>query len=84
MTTIYRSPTIAIGDHEWHLAVVRKGRKVLRRYKWRPLSARPYAWRGIEAWPGRPPKLWIDFKRYFSSCQTAERYERDRAKIISS
>lgn len=79
MTTLYRSPTVLIGDHEWHLAVVRKAGRILRRYRWRPAANRAHPWRSIETWPTRKPKLWLDFKPYQGHAAKAERYERERA-----
>lgn len=79
MTTLYRSPTIVIADHEWHLCVEKLGGRIYRRYKFRPVSTRALAWRSADKWPGRPFKLWRDFGRYIPHAKAAEKYERSRS-----
>lgn len=79
MSTLYRSPTVTIGDHEWHLTVRKLGGRIYRQYKWRPVSTKPHAWQLIEHWPGRKPKLWMDFEPYRKHAVRAEKYERSRS-----
>lgn len=80
MTTLYRSPTIVIAEHEWHLCVEKLGGRIYRRYKFRPMPARrgTHLWHKADAWKGRPFKLWRDFGPYIGHAKAAERYERDR------
>lgn len=52
MTTLYKSPDIVIGDHEWHLMVrLHYGRATMKHY-FRPLSAIKVKWTSIEKWKG--------------------------------
>lgn len=83
MTTLYRSPTIVIADHEWHLCVEKLGGRIYRRYKFRQMPARrgTHLWRKAEQWQGKPFKLWRDFGPYIGHAKVAEQYERDRLDL---
>lgn len=56
MTTLYRTPNLIIDAHEWHAVVRHKHGRTLLQYRWRPLSARPYAWSCMTTWQGPKPK----------------------------
>lgn len=71
--TLYRSPSLIIDDHEWHIAVTvgsagsrqRTPGRAVKQYFWRPLSLRQYKWLSITAWKGPKPKgLWHLFQIY--------------------
>jgi hypothetical protein len=60
LTVLYRSPTIIIDSHEWHVSVELRGRGAKPaphvHYKFRPVSLRAYRWQPIAEWVGPKPK----------------------------
>jgi len=65
MTILYRSPTVILDAHEWHVAVEKQAGRVTAIYRWRPLSLKEVAWRPLSMWKGARPKgLGNRFWRY--------------------
>lgn len=57
MTTLYRSPTVIIDAHEWHVVVLLgKSGRVSQHYRWRPVAIRASCWSNITSWKGPKPK----------------------------
>jgi hypothetical protein len=81
MTTLYRSPTLIIDRHEWHVAVVKHYGRAAVRYCWRPLSARAERWQPISAWEGPKPKRIGDafwrFRGHVREAMNSEQARRD-------
>lgn len=56
MTTLYRSPTVIIDAHEWHVIVKQKDGRIFKRFYFRPLTLRRVPWQPISSWVGPKPK----------------------------
>lgn len=88
MTVLYRSPTIIIDAHEWHVTVESRGRSPRPHvhYKFRPVSLRAFRWQPIAEWVGPKPKgmcnrLWR-FKSHVQLALAAD-VNRRRAAIMA-
>lgn len=79
MTILYRSPTIIIDAHEWHLVVRKLKGRVSMTYRWRPLSARNFMWSTMASWKGPKPKDFrLRFQAHYTWAQFAMDTERRR------
>lgn len=84
MTTLYRSPSIIIGDFEWHLHVRKHNGRAKLQYYFRPLSAARYRWMPITTWKGRKPALFNTFQTYRLHALRAIESDLHRAALIAT
>ena len=87
MTTLYRSPTLLIGDHEWHLRVERNQShgltRVAMQYYFRPFSAVPLSWRPVHEWrTPMPERFGSRFQTYRLHGRLAMEFEAKRAERL--
>lgn len=79
MTILYRSPTLIVDAHEWHVVVRNLAGRTYTTYFWRPVSTRRIAWSNAVNWKGPKPKgLWKFFAPYRNHIRTAMNSERAR------
>lgn len=82
--TLYRSPAVIIGDHEWHLCVRKVSGRVTMQYYFRPLSLTRYRWLPITNWEGRKPALFDKFQTYRLHALRAKDNDLRRASLIAA
>jgi hypothetical protein len=71
MPTLYRSPTLVIGEHEWHLRVETDHGRPFIAYRFRPAD-KPAPWQSAQRFPGRMPKgMWKLFQAYIPHARIA-------------
>jgi hypothetical protein len=73
MVTLYRSPSIIVDEHEWHLHTRVDYGHVSTVYYFRPLSRVRYRWMPITSWKGHKPK---NLRRVFQAHLTGTRKRR--------
>jgi hypothetical protein len=56
MTTLYRSPSIILDAHEWHVIVRVKAGRVTKTFRWRPVAVNGDQWLPKSSWVGPMPK----------------------------
>lgn len=56
MTTLYRSPSILLDAHEWHVIVRAKAGRVTKTFRWRPVAVAGDHWLPKSSWVGPMPK----------------------------
>ncbi len=90
---IYRSPTVVLGDFEWHLSVSNRAGRIHRQFYFRPLSAIRFQWQPMPKWRDRLHASFADrFQTYklhaakaieaeTSRADTVLRRERERARL---
>jgi hypothetical protein len=87
MTTLYRSPSLIIDAHEWHVAVYLKDGHTFTRFRWRPLSIRNYHWSNIKTWKGPRPKDLGDkfwrFRLHVRLAMESEARRREAAGVVA-
>lgn len=73
-----------IDRHEWHAVVLLRRGRTLLTYRWRPLTARPEAWRDVTHWQGPKPKgISATFWRYRDHIREAMGSEQARRDALA-
>lgn len=80
---LYRSPSVIIDDHEWHLTARVDYGHVLVTYYFRPLSRVRYRWQPITSWEGKKPKLTKFFLAHIRHARAAADNHKRRDEIIA-
>lgn len=95
MSLIYRSPTVLLGDFEWHLSVSNRCGRITRQFYFRPLSAIRFQWQPMPKWRTTLHASFGDrfqtYKLHAAKAIEAEtkrdemvlRRERDRARVAA-
>jgi hypothetical protein len=83
MVTLYRSPSIIVDEHEWHLHTRVDYGHVSTVYYFRPLSRVRYRWMPITSWKGHKPKnLRRVFQAHLRHAKAAVDNHRRRDEIV--
>lgn len=80
---IYRSPTVVLGDFEWHLSVSNRAGRIHRQFYFRPLSAIRYQWQPMPKWRDRLHAQFADkFQTYKLHAAKAIAAEEGRDALV--